>query len=97
MVPEHQVCKAQRLRLVPGWTRSQGTHAQARVRAGEGGVHVGKELTWAENVRRIAADHGRSGLTEDDIDVALWEHTAFPMAPREEVERQLHELFAGAR
>lgn len=53
-----------------------------------------KNLTWAENVRHIARAHGITGLTEDDIDVALWERTAFPLAGRAEVERQLDELFS---
>jgi hypothetical protein len=51
-------------------------------------------ITWGEYVANIAETHDVHGLSESNIDEILWEHTAWPMADADYVQRQLHKLFA---
>lgn len=57
-------------------------------------MSLGDGLTWADWVRLVAAEHGVHDLSEDDIDVLLWERTAFPVAGPDHVRPQLAQLFA---
>lgn len=43
-------------------------------------------MTWNDLVRKYFPD-----ATDKDCDFILWETTAFPLVPAEEVERQLQE------
>jgi len=53
-------------------------------------------VTWLDLVKQRAAAHGVA-LTDTEAEFVLWERTAFPVAGRAEVERQLDEEFmAGA-
>lgn len=50
-------------------------------------------MTWRELVRSIAAEYGVTELDDDTCDYMLWERTAFPICGRDEVIRQLHDIF----
>lgn len=57
-------------------------------------LHDQTGMSWFELVTEMAADAGVHGLTSEDIDWLLWEHTAWPIAGYDYVCRQLVELFA---
>lgn len=50
-------------------------------------------LTWRDLARLIAGRHGQPGLSDEEIDWLLWEHTAFPLVSPARVCVQLHRYF----
>lgn len=54
-------------------------------------------MTGIELVNQVAAEHGVTGLSDDDAAHILWEYTGYPSAfvgePEEYFRRQLHEHF----
>ena len=49
--------------------------------------------TYGDLVRYVGWRYGFTGLTDDEVDVTLWECTSFPAGSRSEVERQLNAFF----
>lgn len=60
-------------------------------------MSLGNGCTWADWVRLIASDLGVHGLTDDEVEWALWERTAWPFASIGHVRAQLVELFTAIR
>lgn len=38
------------------------------------------EMSWRDLTRAIAREHGKENLTDDEVDLVLWEKTAYPFA-----------------
>lgn len=58
--------------------------------------HLGDGLDWFDWVRLVASDCGIYGFTDTEVDVILWNGTAWPFAPVDVLHDQLIELFTGA-
>jgi hypothetical protein len=53
--------------------------------------------TWADLVRRVAADFGATP-TDEECDLILWEHTAWPVSQRPDyIETQVYQFYANTQ
>lgn len=49
--------------------------------------------SWGELVRRIGAQYNFNDLTDAQVDIILWERTAWPMSGLDHTQKQLHDYF----